>query len=110
MAPVVRSISSFDALGRVGGPVGGMSQQVGSNPVRTVTSIMYNFAGGMTQEVLPSGRLVSYGYDGAGRASSVTGVIKWQLDAVCGDEHESGKLGVFGGGGAAELVDGQWRE
>ncbi len=71
LASVIRSITSYNCVGRITA----VSQQVGSNPARTVTGIVYNFAGGMTQEVLPSGRTVSYGYDGAGRASSVTGVI-----------------------------------
>ena len=71
LASVIRSITSYNCVGQITT----VSQQVGSNPVRTVTGIAYNLAGGMTQEVLPSGRVVSYGYDGAGRASSVTGVI-----------------------------------
>lgn len=33
----------------------------------------YNLAGGLKQMVYPSGRTVSYGYTGAGRASTVTG-------------------------------------
>jgi RHS repeat-associated protein len=71
LPPVVRSFLSYDALGRVRA----MQQQVGSNPARAVQGIIYNLAGGMTQEALPSGRIVNYGYDGAGRVSGVFGVI-----------------------------------
>jgi RHS repeat-associated protein len=57
----------YDAAGR---PVLKIQQTGGLNyPV----SAIYNLAGAITTETYPSGRTVTYGYDGAGRTNSIAG-------------------------------------
>lgn len=47
-------------------------------------SYTYNLAGALTSEMLPSGRKLNYGYDGAGRENSLGGVLagqgKWYVN------------------------------
>lgn len=62
------SYYSYDAVGRPKTKIqqtGGINYQVGP---RT-----YNFTGGVTAESYPSGRVVNYTYDDAGRVNGVTG-------------------------------------
>jgi YD repeat-containing protein len=57
----------YDSLGRQTLKIqqtGGINYQVAA---------LYNLASGITSETYPSGRTISYSYDAAGRASSVTG-------------------------------------
>jgi RHS repeat-associated protein len=57
----------YDAIGRPAVKI----QQTGA--INYQVSAAYNVAGALTSETYPSGRAVNYSYDGAGRASSVTG-------------------------------------
>ena len=57
----------YDALGRV---LRGI-QRIGSANYQTTTA--YNFAGGVNSKTYPSGRIVTNGYDNAGRLNSFTG-------------------------------------
>lgn len=59
---------SYDAVGRPKTKIqqtGGINYQVGPR--------VYNFVGGVTTEFYPSGRVVNYTYDDAGRMNGVTG-------------------------------------
>jgi RHS repeat-associated protein len=61
------SYGSYDVMGRV---VTGTQTTDGQN---YTTGYQYNLAGGMTSEIYPSGRVITTGYDSAGRLASVTG-------------------------------------
>jgi RHS repeat-associated protein len=58
----------FDALGRVKA-----SSQVTDGVTYSMPEYNYNLAGNLTSEKYPSGRVITTGYDNAGRLSSVTG-------------------------------------
>ncbi len=65
-----RNITAYGPLGRVLG----VTQTIGaSQPI--AVSHKWNVAGEMTQETYPSGRVVTFGIDTAGRVNSVSGVL-----------------------------------
>lgn len=65
-----RVIEGYDALDR---PLGA-AQSVGQNGVATSVSHAWQPAG-LQSTTLPSGRVVTYAYDNAGRMQSATGVL-----------------------------------
>lgn len=60
---------AYDALGRVTVKY----QRISTTNYQVQAS--YNLAGAMTSETYPSGRMVNYGYDAAGRLSTFTGTL-----------------------------------
>jgi RHS repeat-associated protein len=73
LASVSSSVSAYkytgyDALGRVTA-----SSQVTDGITYSMPEYKYNLAGALTSETYPSGRVISTGYDSAGRLSSVSG-------------------------------------
>ena len=63
---------AFDPLGNV---VTAASSRLGEAYPFSYT---YNLAGALTSEMLPSGRKLNYGYDGAGRENSLSGTVGGQ--------------------------------
>jgi YD repeat-containing protein len=68
-ANAATNYTSYDGLGRATGSTQSQGGQVYS------FSYAYNLAGSLTSETYPSGRIIATGYDGANRASSVTGTF-----------------------------------
>ncbi len=76
-ANVTTTYSSYDGLGRVTA-----SAQTSSGGSPYSFAYAYNPSGGLISETFPSGRVVSYGYDGADRISSVTGQMSQTTNYV----------------------------
>jgi RHS repeat-associated protein len=85
--PATSQFSNFDLMGRVIQS----RQTVGTNEY--TFSYLYNVGGGLTSQTYPSGRVVNYGFDDAGRMAQVnSGTTTYANQFVYNNE---GALGAF---------------
>ena len=110
LASVIRSIASYNCAGQIGGL--SRSRWGAIRRAHGDVALMYNFAGGMTQEVLPSreGRWLSLRWSRTGAKAALTGLINGNPTTYATDDHGSDKLClcVFGSGGASGRTGGRW--
>jgi RHS repeat-associated protein len=67
-----RSTSSYDAFGRVITSTSPRGNETGADPAEFTTTSTYDSAGLLTQTTTPGNAVTSYGYDLAGRQTSIT--------------------------------------